>query len=392
MVDKSTDLTGRFTPYKTSKLPHHILENSTLPNLTIEKERSGIWGKLIKTTENERDNALLLTDKNGKIRACNSYLLQETDYCFADVYGQDISFLIKDLAPNSCVNPGDALKAALIVKNGRLIPLFFRAHKLNIESQESHFLLIGKNEDSHTRECGVEDLMHKQEELEDLVSLISHNLKAPLVSVDGFVNLLLDDISADLTDEHQNFLVRIQKNVDLMNKMITRLLNFSRFGKLHATFDWVGLDELVHGILLEMRLNSEFKGMTFHVTRRLPKVYGHLESLKTLFENLLGNAAKYRRPGEHGRIEIHCEELPRFHAIHIKDNGIGFEPDFIKQAFDIFKRGINARGVSGSGVGLAICKRIVEHHRGLIQLKSNPLGGATVSFTLPKRQPKTDAT
>ncbi len=254
----------------------------------------------------------------------------------------------------------------------------------NRDERNTGFIIV-VNEQSED-ELKAAEVRQRSEELEDLVYLIAHNLKSPIVSIEGFTGLILDELGADEGDELHYFIQRIRKNVNTMNEMINDLLKFSRFGKLETVFGNVDLNALLANLLLEIKGVASDDEISVEVDKPLPVVCAHPEGMKALFENLLSNAFKYRKPGEKARIRISCEELPRFYAFHITDQGIGMEKSFLKSAFQLFKRGGNTGTVDGTGVGLAICRRIVEKHDGVITLHSTLNKGTRVSFTIPKRQ------
>ncbi len=248
-------------------------------------------------------------------------------------------------------------------------------------------------------------LQRREKELENLVFVISHNLKTPIVSIQGFANLLREELGPHLGEEHAHFLDRIQKNAGLMEKMILDLLEFYRLGREAAKFEWVDVQGLVSRVIDDLKLleqtsvsPSEFgkpvageKNVKteFVLPPRLPQIVAEAGGLKLIFENLLNNAMKYRRPEAAPRIEIGWQEQPRFHAFWVCDNGMGMEPPFLQKAFNLFQRGPHAGKIAGTGVGLALVRRVIENHQGLIKLDSKPGEGTTVYFTLPKLDKET---
>jgi signal transduction histidine kinase len=226
------------------------------------------------------------------------------------------------------------------------------------------------------------------EELENFVYVISHNLKTPIVSIQGFANLLLEELGPILDHEHLHFLERIRKNAALMDKMIHDLLEFSRLGRSPAKFEMVNAKDIVQSVIDEMHYLDQAHDVEFLLPVEpagLPCLYADASGLRTVFENLLNNAVKYRRPGAPLRIEAGWEEQSRFHVFWVRDNGMGMDPAFHAKAFDLFQRGPNVRQIQGTGVGLAIVRRIVENHKGLVRLDSKPGEGTTIYFTIPKK-------
>jgi signal transduction histidine kinase len=225
------------------------------------------------------------------------------------------------------------------------------------------------------------------EELENFVYVISHNLKTPVVSIQGFANILQEEVGPALEIEHQHFLERIRKNAAAMEKTVLDLLEFSRLGRAALKLERVNIKPLVQGVIDEMCWRRQAGEVEFVFPRQAAEPPGLLADgaeLKIVFENLINNAVKYRRPEAPLRIEIGWEEQPRFHVFWVRDNGMGMDPAFQAKAFDLFQRGPNVGQIAGTGVGLAIVRRIVENHQGLVRLHSKLGEGTTIYFTLPK--------
>ena len=243
-------------------------------------------------------------------------------------------------------------------------------------------------------------LLRREKELENLVFVISHNLKTPIVSIQGFASLLRDELEPQLQQEHAHFLDRILKNAALMEKMIQDLLEFHRLGRENAKREWIDLQSVVSRVIDDLKLleqtslspsafgkpaaGAKTAKADFVLPPHLPRLLADAQGLKTVFENLLSNAMKYRQPQAPLRVEIGWQEQPRFHAFWVRDNGMGMDAAFQQKAFNLFQRGANAGKIAGSGVGLAIVRRIIEKHQGLIELDSAPGQGTSVYFTLPK--------
>ncbi|MGH7493947.1 MAG: sensor histidine kinase [bacterium] len=244
------------------------------------------------------------------------------------------------------------------------------------------------------------ELQRREKELENLVFVISHSLKTPIVSIQGFANLLHEELQSRLGEEYVHFLERIQKNAALMEKMILDLLEFYRLGHETTKLDWCDLQEIVSHVVNDMKLleqtslsPSEFTAPAagtkmaeaeFAMPAHLPRLLAEANGLKAVFENLLSNAMKYRRPEAPLRVEVGWQEQPRFHAFWVRDNGMGMEPAFQQKAFNLFQRAPNGGKIAGTGVGLALVRRIIENHKGMIKLDSKPGEGTSVYFTIPK--------
>lgn len=247
-------------------------------------------------------------------------------------------------------------------------------------------------------QAAEQQLRQRSDELENYVHLVTHSLKTPIVSMQGFANLLREELGPQLGEEQAHFLERILHNAKAMETLIVDLFEFSRFGRSAAKLEWCDARELINGVLHDLRAYERATAgqgektfppekpeqAEFLLPPRLPHLLVDPPAMRAVFENLLSNALKYRRPDTPLRVEIGWQEQPRFHAFWVSDNGMGMPAEFQVKAFELFQRGPQVHHIAGTGAGLAIVRRIVENHRGMIRLESTPGQGTTVYFTLPK--------
>lgn len=243
-----------------------------------------------------------------------------------------------------------------------------------------------------------QQLRQRSDELENYVHLVTHSLKTPIVSMQGFANLLREELGPQLGEEHAHFLERILHNAGVMENLIVDLFEFSRFGRSAAKLEWCDARELISNVLNDLRVYEwaaaghgektippgKIEQAEIILPPRLPHLLADPPALRAVFENLLSNALKYRRPEARLRVEIGWQEQPRFHVFWVSDNGMGMPAEFQAKAFELFQRGPHVHHIAGTGAGLAIVRRIVENHHGMIRLESTPGQGTTVYFTLPK--------
>ncbi|MDZ7269787.1 MAG: PAS domain-containing sensor histidine kinase [candidate division KSB1 bacterium] len=229
-------------------------------------------------------------------------------------------------------------------------------------------------------------------ELESYVHLIAHSLKGPLLAVQGFVSLLREELGARLDKEHAHFLDRIQHNAAIMERRILDLFEFFRIGSEPVRREWFDPGEVIAGVLEELGVMAGTNGpphscdrnTTLLLPSRWPRLFADRQALRTVLENLLSNAMKYRRPEVALRLEIGWRERPAGHEFWVRDNGMGMPAEFIPKAFELFQRGPQSHHIAGTGAGLAIVRRLIENHQGSVRLESSPGEGATVYFTIPK--------
>jgi PAS domain S-box-containing protein len=292
----------------------------------------------------------------------------------------------------------ERLRRELMKKNGKLIDHHIEVFRsdgtkvpvsLSVSRIRSHkgrtvgYLGIAKDMTEQRR--AEEEIRRKSEELENFVYLISHNLKAPIVSVQGFASLLMSEGEELEPDQRQRYLDRILKNLTHMQQMIHDLLEFSRIGRIERKREVVDLQQLVESLVDEMRLQLMEKRIAVEVPHDLPRLSCDRDGLAAVFSNLLSNAVKYIGTTEEPKIEIGWEDKGRFYVFWVRDNGIGIEPKYQEKVFELFHRGGADRRVEGTGVGLAIVKRIVENHGGVVRIAAEPGDGTTVYFSIPKK-------
>ncbi len=228
------------------------------------------------------------------------------------------------------------------------------------------------------------DNKHKTNELENLFLLISHSLKSPIVSIQGFTNVLIENHASYSDEEIKYYLERILKNNSRLEKMVHDLLEFSKSAKRINTRKKVSLNDIVMNVCIDYHIRIKSKSIKINIPRQLPEVLCDNESMGTVFCNLIDNAIKYLDSRENPEIEIGYEDKNRFYVFWIKDNGIGVAEDYQENVFNLFQRAEAPNHIEGTGVGLAIVKRIVENHGGLTRMSSKVGEGTTIYFTLPK--------
>jgi light-regulated signal transduction histidine kinase (bacteriophytochrome) len=242
-----------------------------------------------------------------------------------------------------------------------------------------------------TRRRAEEALVAKTAELErsnaDLQSFAyaaSHDLQAPLRAVTSFLQLLKRGHADSLNDEGREFIEMALGGAVRMNKLIQALLVFSRVGSGGITLERVDPAQAITAALANLVVPIEESAASIHVGT-LPIVTANGDQLVTLFQNLIGNALKYHRPGVPPVIEIGVSGRAGRPVFFVRDHGIGIDSRHFDRVFAIFARLHTETEFAGSGVGLALCKRIVERHHGRIWVESEPGNGSTFHFTLASR-------
>lgn len=227
----------------------------------------------------------------------------------------------------------------------------------------------------------AEDLARSNKELEQFAFVASHDLKEPLRKIAGYAELIQSRYQSKLDEKGERFLTYLQDGVRRMDAIIGDLLTYSRAGRGAQKREAVDLAELVKETLddLEQSLNEAKATVT---VGPLPTLSVNRTQIRQVLQNLIANALKFR--GERApEISLASERAGEFWKIAVKDNGIGIEAQYFDRIFEIFQRLHTRSEYPGTGIGLAICKKIVEAHGGRIWVESSPGQGSTFFFTIP---------
>ena len=225
-------------------------------------------------------------------------------------------------------------------------------------------------------------------ELEAFSYSVSHDLRAPLRAVHGFARILLEDHHAQLDPEAQRLLGVIDQNTRRMGQLIDDLLAFSRLGRKEIAAGLVDMEELARTVADEVRrTDAGRKGALAIQIDPLPPVHGDRALLRQVMSNLLQNAAKFTRDRAEARVEVGSQRDGEQTVYFVKDNGAGFDARYADKLFGVFQRLHSTEQFDGTGVGLAIVKRIVQRHGGRVWAEGKVNHGATFFFTLPTEEP-----
>lgn len=226
------------------------------------------------------------------------------------------------------------------------------------------------------------DLLRSNQDLDQFAAVASHDLQEPLRSISNYVSLLLLQYDSLLDERARKYLEYVVGGTKRMNELIKGILTYSRIG--HATAEITPQDSsaIVKDAIANLKAKIDDAGAEI-VEQDLPQVLVNREQLVQLFQNLLGNAVKFRSADRKAIIRVTASETEQEWVFAIADNGIGIEEADFSKIFQIFQR-LHDQSVSGSGIGLATCKKIVDHHRGRIWVESRVGVGSTFYFALPK--------
>lgn len=284
-------------------------------------------------------------------------------------------------------------------KDGTVFPVHLSVSEVNLSHETIyagilHDLSPIKAAEEKVRRYATE-LERSNRELQDFAYVSSHDLQEPLRKIRAFGDRLYAKEADKLSEKGEDYLRRMVNAAERMQRLISDLLQFSRVSTHAKAFEKVDLNEIVKGVLEDLEYAIEESKAEVKIVK-LPVVEAESVQMRQLFQNLIGNAIKFRKKDQAPEIEVDAKVLERksfangvsgemYVKIMVKDNGIGFNENYKDKIFQIFQR-LEGRKYEGSGIGLAICKRIATRHGGDIDANSSPNEGATFIVTLALKQ------
>ncbi|MGA1826282.1 MAG: ATP-binding protein [bacterium] len=302
---------------------------------------------------------------------------------------------------NSCFRNGSSLsnytEEKILSGNGEIKIIGWHNVKLyDKEKDVTSILRIG--EDITQKKKLLRELQEENEELkknnaelENIISIVSHDLKTPLYILQDFASILLEDYKKSLGEEVRYYLERIKVNATYMEKLILDLLELTRISGVEKAKQIQPVSQIIESVLVELQNQIREKHIKVIVAKDFPSVYCDATDILRVFMNLISNAIKFtQNDSTESLIEIGYAERNDCYEFFVKDNGIGIQKEFHGKIFVIFQRLQDKQNLEGTGVGLTIVKKIVEEHGGVVWVDSAEGKGSTFYFTLPKMKSNQD--
>jgi len=263
----------------------------------------------------------------------------------------------------------------------RTVELEEKTNNLSQSKQALTYLIEDINSSREELQKTNEKLKEANSELESFAYFVSHDLKAPLRAINGFSNILMSGFTHEMPEEMKLHLSRIIANSEKMTQLINDLLEFSKIGRKEMIKTTLDMNVLVTEVFEEVKLAEPNRTIEL-VLHPLPEISVDARLFKQCLLNIISNAVKYSRNTEHAIIEIGCTPANNRTEFYVKDNGIGFDMKYASKLFNVFQRLHNESEFEGTGIGLALVKRILSRHSGEVWINSEPKKGTTVYFTL----------
>jgi two-component system, LuxR family, sensor kinase FixL len=358
-------------------------------------------------------DGIITIDDRGHITTINPAALRLFGYeKMDDVIGKNVSFLMpapdKERHDKYISNYQNTREKKIIGigrevtglrKDGSTFPFMLGVSEVKMADKVMytgiiHDITYQKEAEEKLRRYALE-LERSNRELEDFAYVSSHDLQEPLRKIRAFGGLLKEENFEELSDDAKDYIDRMLNAAERMQNLISDLLDFSRISTRSKPFQKVDLNEVLGLVLSDLEIRIKETNATIK-SGKLPIIEADKTQMGQLFQNLITNAIKFRKENENPLIEISCElsqksihisDFPgaKFYIINIKDNGIGFEQKYESKIFNIFQR-LDGHKYEGSGIGLAVCKKIANRHGGDIYSQSEPGKGSTFIIKLSEKQ------
>ncbi len=360
-------------------------------NIT-ERKRSEDGLRLAASVFESSGESILITDGQERIISVNPAFVETTGYEPAEVLGQTPRILSSGQHGSDfyCQMWSELTQRGRWSgevwnrrKNGEIFPEWLTISRVvDLQGDPTHYVAVFS--DMTERKAAERRLMDINAELEQFAYVASHDLREPLRMVSSYLSLIERQMGANLAGDLAEFLNFARDGARRMDRLILDLLEFSRIGRLSNPTVRISLAELLDRALADMALRIEETGAEIETSGAAALVRVSEDDVTRLFDNLISNALKYRNPEVRPRIRITCRADRGRVTVSVADNGIGIPPEQRERVFRMFQRlhGREDYG-GGTGIGLAICKKIIERHGGSITLDDSPLGGARFVFSLP---------
>jgi signal transduction histidine kinase len=259
-----------------------------------------------------------------------------------------------------------------------------RLAESNVELASAQTMLRDSNEALERR---AQQLARSNSELDQFASIASHDLQEPLRKVQTFSTQVLSTEADNLSEKGRDYLQRANSSAARMQVLIEDLLLFSRVGTQTQPFVETDMNEIIDEVLVDLETTIEQAGATVEVGD-LPTIPVDPRQARQLFQNLISNSLKFRREGVDPVVQIDGSTSRRFAEITVADNGIGFDPEYGDRIFRVFERLHERSAFPGTGIGLALCRKVAERHGGTIGAVGRPGEGATFVVRLPLDHPE----
>lgn len=338
----------------------------------------------------------ICVEQDGKIVFANSRFSEMYGYTRGELLGSDVDHF------GDCEIPCpsretkitvDGLTAGYEIKcrkrNGQIIWIKRRDAEIEYRAKPA---VLANVLDITEQKKAQEELQRMNKELEDFVNIVSHDLKTPIISIQGFSRRLSEACKTELGEKGRTYLDHIKAAACRMELLVSDLLVLSKIGRVTSSFRIVSSFETVQRLAAALYDRLGDRRIDLQFSTNLPDIYCDGERMYQVFENLVVNAIKFVLNAENPVIRIGYNDKERFHEFYVRDNGIGIDPKYHHKIFEMFHRLDEMKNEEGTGLGLAIVEKIISNHGGKVWVESEKGEGATFYFSVPKAIPALSGT
>ncbi len=339
---------------------------------------------------------ITLVYEDGMLKDCNDRMFDFLGYTKKEVIGKHVKMFfgefdssrIKENMAQIMLGKKQDEEYDMIRKDGDIINVTIKSVMTIDEEGRKHTICFiaditkQKEIQKRLRESLLE-LRKSNEELEEFAYVASHDLQEPLRVVASYCQLLQEDYYDILDDDGKTYVDYAVESAVRMKTLIKELLDFSRVGRRDKPYEYVSIKEIIEESIIDYQMAINDHNAKIIVEDEMPVVFAIRFRIKQLIANIISNALKFKSD-KSPVINIYCCDEGSFWLFCVKDNGIGIESQFFDRIFGIFKRLYSRDEYPGTGIGLALCKKIVETHGGKIWVDSEENKGTHIYFTIPK--------
>jgi PAS domain S-box-containing protein len=366
-----------------------ILVSAAIRDITERKESDKKLNQLAAIVEST-DDPVISQDLNGVIISWNQGAEKLFEYSATEVIGKHITLITPDDRREEENDIHSNISKGVVIKHYETIRVTKSGKQVDVSLTVSPVRdttgnVIGASQisrDVTERKIVENKLRSLNKELEAFTYSVSHDLRAPLRAIDGYAKILSEDYANELDDEGRTVIAAITRNALRMGSLIDDLLQLSRAGRIDMSSASINMRDVVLRVVDELGALEPARKIEFAI-QELQRVRGDVNLIRQVWMNLISNAIKYTRKTEVARIEITSTVDSKEVTYRIADNGAGFDNHYVHKLFRVFQRLHKMNEFEGTGVGLAIIKRIVERHGGRVWADGEVGKGASFYFSLP---------
>lgn len=376
--------------------------NEQLRNEIDERLAAQKRAEFLAAVVNNSDDAIVRVDINGTIQTWNKGAEQLYGYQASEAIGQPISMLVPtdEETPKNIFHKilndkkAQTQEALRLTKGGNLVHVLLTVSPILDVSNDSVIGFAGISRSIEQRyqaerqlQAYADNLKKANEDLKDFVYIASHDLQEPLRLITSYLNIIGDDYGDKFDEDGRRYINYTLDSSKRLQQLITDLLGYSRLNTTQSPMQKLGIAEIVSEVVDDLKISIDEKQGEIKIDGQLPAITCDTVQLRLVFSNLIGNALKYSREEDRPLIQISATQNDEETCFKVSDNGIGFEQRQAERIFQVFRRLHPRHRYSGTGIGLSICKKIIDRHGGRIWAESEPNVGSQFYFTIPHQIP-----